>query len=75
MVMGWGYKLLRYYDEMESVRLPHVFAPVRFAPFHLGRGICDVRFDLLILEALFSLPKNRWKGKMGRRSKMAAALP
>jgi hypothetical protein len=50
--------------------------PVRFAHSHLGRGIYDVRFNLLlILEALLSLPKNRWKGKIGRRSKMATTLP
>jgi hypothetical protein len=52
-----------------------VYGPVRFAPSHLGRGIYDDRFDLLlILEALLSLPKNRWKRKIGRRRKMTAIL-
>jgi hypothetical protein len=40
--------------------LPFHKGPVRFAHSHFGRGICDVRFDLLlILEAIFSLPKNQ----------------
>jgi hypothetical protein len=38
-------------------------------PFPFGRQIYDVRFYLLILEALLSLTKNRWKMKLGRRKK------